>query len=140
MLSCSPQTAFQYNSPSRCPDGPGQCGFMSLSKHFITTEVKASHGANWDEVSSGQGPLFEDSLKQMGIMDWLKFSVNTSASWSGQPLIARPDIPSGPAAFLVFTILKLAFVTITTKMSIQAHISWYQHALHSFKKMACAAY
>ncbi len=37
--------------------------------------------------------------------DSLKMEVNKPASWSAQDLRTRPVIPSGPAAFLTFTLL-----------------------------------
>ncbi len=51
-----------------------------------------------------------DFLKEVGTTevarDSLKIDVNKPASWSAQDLRTRPVIPSGPAAFLTFTLLR----------------------------------
>ncbi len=50
-----------------------------------------------------------DFLNEVGTTevarDSLKMEVNKPASWSAQDLRTRPVIPSGPAAFLMFTLL-----------------------------------
>ncbi len=50
-----------------------------------------------------------DFLKEVGTTevarDSLNMDVNKPASWSAQDLRIRPVIPSGPAAFLIFTLL-----------------------------------
>ncbi len=53
--------------------------------------------------------IMTDFLNEVGTTevarDSLKMEVNNPASWSAQDLRTRPVIPSGPAAFLTFTLL-----------------------------------
>ncbi|KAI4894901.1 hypothetical protein NFI96_007342 [Prochilodus magdalenae] len=85
---------------------------MILSKHFITTNVKATGRKSFKQAGCdffGTGTM-TDYLKHAGTMPWLrdelKISMNTGASWSAQALMTRPAILSGDAAFLAFNLLK----------------------------------
>ncbi len=62
--------------------------------------------------------MMTDFLKGVGTTevarDSLKMDVNKPASWSAQDLRTRPVIPSGPAAFLAFTL----FSSLRTSSSV----------------------
>jgi len=51
--------------------------------------------------------------------------VNTGASWLAQVFSTRPDMPSGPAAFLVFTLNRPHF-TNKKKGTARAHQEIYK--------------
>ncbi len=59
--------------------------------------------------------MMTDFLKGVGTTeaarDSLKMDVNKPAIWSAQDLRTRPVIPSGPAAFLMFTLISSALTS-----------------------------
>jgi len=74
-----------------------------------------------EEAVLGTGTLM-DNLKQAGTTDSarerLNIVVNTGASWLGQVFNTRPNMPSGPAAFLVFTFIR----TLLTSCSVTERV------------------
>jgi len=78
----------------------------------MTTEVRATGRYSYGhavEAVLGTGTMV-DLLKQAGTTDSgrerLNIVVNTGASWIAQVFSTRPDMQSGPAAFLVFTLIR----------------------------------
>ena len=85
------------------------CCETSLSKHFITTDVRAMGLKLFRLLLAdvfGTGMMVADFM-QAGMVAWvrerLKILVRISESWSAHALSTFPGTPSGPAAFLGFT-------------------------------------
>ena len=76
------------------------------------------------EAVFGTG-MMVDLLKHVGTTDWarerLNMVVNTGASCAAQDLSTLPDIPSGPDAFLVFTLINAPLTSCS--VTVRAHPS-----------------
>lgn len=79
-----------------------------------------------DDGLFGGGTIKED-FRQSRTVDWyknwLEILMKTPASWSAQSLNTCPETPSGPAAFLGFTGLKVGLTSTMSMWPAVVHIN-----------------